>query len=618
MLLGALVGGAATVVGGGMSMVGGAMSLAGGLLHAGSTITSIGAGAVGGLASAAGGMLGGGESGNVQREDGGGERVYGAERFGSKINTAKTPGGSSKAIVIPQTSMLGSQSTALASTETSQGSSPQEVLMSIFKSMQQSLSSIDNTLRSMLNVDTATLAMEQKSATQDKLNAQDTDARKEKGPGFFSRVGSKAKGAVNRIMPSSGGAMSKALKLVGLGAMIALFNKYQDQITSAIAKVIGYFVDLEKEFQAGGGLEDPLGGFASVFNKITGDLSTLGEKVMPVLKSFWEDTVKPKLVEFFTWVITQAKDIFNKIIDPTGPPVDPETGEAAKKLNFPKTELLLQTLSGNYANTDTEKYNKNLATAQSGGEARTITTGMGEIDVSAEQSMLNSMIGMTTTSRGKVTWSKDLNDKSIPIEERIAAKPMVEGKEYELDTIPDLSKVPFQNFDEVNPYPLLSNVETKSGSYKSMTDTEAELYIRQQIANHQSAKQLGNDAFDGLTGTKYDRDQTIVNLEQSLRQLNPDAKIVPYEPMGNNLTKDQMAEGTNFKNKQMNNTAEINRLVAQLETEKNNGGTNAVIAPVTNNQTNVSNNTQGQTRHPRSQAMYSAYNNLTESRFTDN
>ena len=156
-LLGPLIGGAATVVGGGMSMVGGAMSLAGGLLHAGSTVASIGAGVVGGLASAAGGMLGGGESGNVQRggdgEDGG-ERVYGAERFGSKSNTAKTPGAGRQAIVIPQTSMTGSQSTDLASSE---GSSPQEVLMSIFKSMQQSLISIDNTLRSMLGVDTALL-----------------------------------------------------------------------------------------------------------------------------------------------------------------------------------------------------------------------------------------------------------------------------------------------------------------------------------------------------------------------------------------------------------------------------------------------------------------------------
>ena len=604
-LIGGLVGGAATVVGGGMSMVGGAMSLAGGLLHAGSTITSIGASAVGGLASAAGGMLGGGESGNVQRGgEGGGERVYGAERFGSKNNTAKTPGAGRQATVVPQTSMAGSQSTALASSE---GTSPQEVLMSIFKSMQQSLISIDNTLRSMLGVDTATLAMEKKSDTQDKLNAQDTD--KEKGPGFFSRVGSKAKGAVKRIMPSSGGAMSKALKLVGLGAMIALFNKYQDQITSAIAKVIGYFLDLEKEFDKGG--------FTGVFNKISGDLSALGEKIMPVLKAFWNDTVMPMLKEFFSWALTTAKDIVfpGSTKDPT------KTAEqiAAEDVKIVDTQKTVQDEEGNL------------------GEKFDVATG------NVFDKKILKMKKLTRDTKGKITWSENLGafNSSVSKEDKAAANPIVNGVEF---TGPDklkkaveaAKKAPDTDFLAQQILGKSFNLGVDKG-YSDKIDKEKEIGERQSQRFRFGEGSFGsigsdkgtynvNEAIimlrseiqkDFKAMAKGDFDYGIFGESRGTRVKENQEKIKALGGKVNDYSKDAFdADNDKFisrNTKMLNQRTKENKVLLDKQAG---GGNITTVAPITNNQTNVSNNTQGQSRHPRARAI--AEDNLAESRYTDN
>jgi len=586
-LIGGLISGAATVVGGGMSMVGGAMSLAGGLLHAGSTIVGIGASAAGGLASAAGGMLGGGESGNVQRGgdgEGGGERVYGAERFGSKSNTAKTPGEGSKAIVIPQTSMTGSQSTDLASSE---GSSPQEVLMSIFKSMQQSLISIDNTLRSMLGVDTATLAMEKKSDTQDNLKERDTD--KEKGPGFFSRVGGKVKGAVKRIMPTSGGGASALIKTLGLAALITLFNKYKEQITSAIEKVIGYFFELEEEFDKDG--------FTGVLNKITGDLSTFGKKVMPALKTFFIETVMPILEEFFNWVIETAKDLLN----PFGPK---KPGDVVKEIN--ENQQIVDDI-------ETNVLNKEASLAES-------------IDFSsgaAYNDIVESMKDLTKATNGKITWTENLNSASTNIKVKAAANPVVNGVEFTgPDRIKDAQRAsksspetdllalqilkPGRNFGDIN-RPVGSEFDKDigektygqfdygPGSFASIGSDRATYNVNEAIIMLRSEiqkdfKAMAKGDFDyGIFPFEQPRGTRVKENQENIKKLG--GKVYDYSKDAFDADNDKF---TSYNTKMLNQRTKENKALLDKQAG---GGNITTVAPITNNQTNVSNTTnQGQSR----------------------
>jgi len=378
-------------------------------------VLSAGASAVGGIAGAAGGLMGGGESGNVKRDEtDGGERVYGAERFGSKSSTTKTPGGgggSSKALVVPQTSMLGS--TDLASSE---GSSPGDVLVSIFKSMQQSLSSIDNTLRSMLNVDTATLAMEKKSDVQDNLKERDTDRKK--GPGFFSRVGSKVKGAVDRIKPTSGGGFSKILKTLAVGGLVILFAKYKEQITAAIQKVIGYFFELETVFQNAKKGE----GFKDVLTKVMDDLfivlAPIGKKIETILVKFWEETMLPMLKDFFMWALQATKDFI-----------------FGKKSTKVKTEEAIVDIIETESNL--EENAKNIAEGDGSilDYARTF---------GGDTATVESKRKLTKDSKGVITWEVDINDRNVKLEDRVNARPVMDGVIYpDVKTIletPELKK----------------------------------------------------------------------------------------------------------------------------------------------------------------------------------
>jgi len=560
LLLVPLVSGAATVIGGGMSMVGGAMSLAGGLLHAGSTIASVGASAVSGLAGAAGGMLGGGESGNVQRDDGEGERVYGAERFGSKTNTAKTPGGGSKAIVVPQTSMTGSQSTALASSE---GSSPQEILMSIFKSMQQSLLSIDNTLRSMLNVDAAILATEQKSNIQDKLNANDTDNKQNKPPGFFSRVGSKVKDTAKRATSGFGGTLIKAL---GLGALITLFVKYKEQITGVIEKIIGYVFDLGTAYEKDG--------FAGVFEKIGTDFG-----------NFFNDTLKPLVVSGFKSLMSAIYDLLG--LDNPFKEVDTVTGNVVDTLNSPIIDKLIgiddrryETNEQAFARANDNLLNQAVNLETSGDQRTQITgtTGSSTGDIRLK----NAMSDITKSTEGKVTWSEDLNDDTIPIQTRLGATAIVNGKSYTLKQLKDIdfSLVPPSNFKLVNGERALvqNTFSTLSSDYKPSTDAEQLLTLREDLAKFLDMKDSGNDSYAGTYGGKFSTDAKIQKIQAQIKNIDPDANIANYDAgvIGNstflggrdNLGQQALDTVTkNNVNERKKLTEEIERLRIELENQ---------------------------------------------------
>ena len=187
-------------------------SALGATIAVGGGLASATGGIVGGVASAAGGMLGEGGSGNVQRDedgDSGFERVsLGASPFGS--SGANTSGRAGLPAVIPQTSLTSSD------TSPSEGSSPQEVMMSIFKSIQSSLISIDSILGQMLGLQTNALEMQQKSDTVEAFARAEGDKGDKEEKGFLERTTDRAKGIYNKA--------PNLFKILGLGALIIGFK----------------------------------------------------------------------------------------------------------------------------------------------------------------------------------------------------------------------------------------------------------------------------------------------------------------------------------------------------------------------------------------------------------
>ncbi len=610
MVLPLLAAGAASITGGAMSLVGGAMSLGGGLLMAGSTIAQMGMSAAGGLAGAAGGLLGGGESGNVYKdEDGEGERVFGGERFGSRGSANKTPGGGAgrQAIVIPQNNMLGSQSSALAETE---GSSPQDVLMSIFESIKQSLLSIDSTLKQMLNVDRSSLAMDERANIRDNLEKNDKDEDKgepPKGPGFFSRVGTAAR---DRLKQAEGGKLSKSLKLLGLVGLIALFNKYKEQITEAFSKVIGYFFELEKTFDEGG--------FPAVFEKIKTDLKAVGEKILPIMKSFFEDTIMPMLKDFFSWALNLAKDIVfpSSTKDPT---------KIAKQIveEDVKIEDTLKTVQDEEGNL---------------GEKFDVATG------NVFDKKILKMKKLTRDTKGKITWSENLGafSNSVSKEDKAAANPIVNGVEF---TGPDKIREAVEAAKTAPETDFLAQ-QILGKSFNIGVDKGTSEYIdkEKEIGERQSNRfRFGEGSFGSIGSDKgtYNVNEAIIMLRSEIQKdFKAMAKgdfyygVFPFEESRGNRVKENQAKIKKLGGKvndyskdafdadnekfMSRNTKMLNQRIQEnkiLLDKKEAGANITTIAPTTNN-TSV---TPDSGNHPvaRAAGIDSSAAALSESSFRD-
>ena len=605
MVLPLLAAGAASITGGAMSLVGGAMSLGGGLLMAGSTIAQMGMSAAGGLAGAAGGLLGGGESGNVYKdEDGEGERVFGAERFGSRGNANKTPGGGAgrQAIVIPQNNMLGSQSSALAETE---GSSPQDVLMSIFESIKQSLLSIDSTLKQMLNVDRSSLAMDERDNIRDNLEKNDKDTDKEKppkGPGFFSRVGTAAR---DRLKQAEGGKLSKSLKLLGLVGLIALFNKYKEQITEAFSKVIGYFFELEKTFDEGG--------FPAVFEKLKTDLVAISEKILPIMKSFFEDTIMPMLRDFFGWALNLAKNAALGIVGLDSPQ---NTKEQIEKLVEEETAI------------------KDREDRIDSGESNAIDTLKSGVSTFGDyRAIVARKRKITRDSRGVITWTEDLITKEgayPPPSERlkaINAKPVVNGIIY-----PDVSSIPKDvlkeaenigtDYDAVtdlgaNLLPRNENLPTLAGSYSAKGTTAADISFTEDLVTLREEMQIhlakiadgSRTYFDGVLAPLASRGKRVKEIQSEIVQLGG----VVTNPYEYKKFKENPKDLINY-NTQRLNTLQSERVNLEMS-DVGKAPLQVYNAPTTNN-TSVASETSGFTS-ARAAGIDSSGAALSESSFRD-
>ena len=427
----AALGLAAPLIGGALSIVGGGLGLTGAILGTGTAVAS-------GVAGAAGGMLGGGGSGNVARDDDGDsgfERVsLGASPFGGGA-TGRVSGGAGLPAVVPQTSLVASD------TISDGGSSPQEILMSIFKSIQSSLMSIDNTLKQMLGIESAQLATDQKDSARGNLDKSDTDPEPPtKPPGFLSKIGSGVKGLAQRN--------STLLKSLGLAGLIIAFSKYRTQITKFVEEMLTYFKDVYNIFQ-----EDGLG---AALTKIGEDTAKIfNETILPAVYQGMNDLLKT--------MVHALQDFFN-IKRTEFDPVSSEVQESTGGFGFNTINEMVQ-------KSDTTKFND----AKSEIDATSVNAESSDSELEAR---IKEFKELTKSTKGKITWSVDLDDKSISLFDRANATPYVDGKQTTLEEItPELlATVNPTNFEDLESY-LTGSFPTEVGSYKTLTDNENTLRL---------------------------------------------------------------------------------------------------------------------------------------------
>jgi len=533
----AALGLAAPLIGGAMSLVGGAMTLGGGLVNAGTAVAS-------GVAGAAGGLLGGGGSGNVARDDDGDsgfERVsLGASPFGGGA-TGRVSGGAGLPAVVPQTSLVASD------TISEGGSSPQEVLMSIFKSIQSSLMSIDNTLKQMLGIEGAQLATDQKDSARGNLDKSDTDNKGgSSGPGFLSKIGSGVKGLAQRN--------STLLKSLGLAGIVIAFSKYRTQITKFVEEMLTYFKDVYNIFQ-----EDGLG---AALTKIGEDVAKIfNEDIMPVIKS--------GMLSLLKTAVDAIAEFFGR-----GPGnVDPISEATEEKVNLPFGTSLVSGFISRNAESDEEQFND----AKSEIDATSVNAESSDSDLEAR---IKEFKELTESSKGKITWSVDLDDESISLFDRANAIPYVGGKPTTLEKITPalLATVNPTNFDDVQNY-INGDFPTEVGSYKTLTDNENNIKLAENALKELKLIKRNDDRanFDSQEGSfNFGLGPIYSAVEIAGRIIDPVTELVGistegllapfgFQSVSRRETLKQLAEQLNIDTSNVNFKDEDSASFLQLE-----------------------------------------------------
>ena len=532
-------------------------SALGATIAVGGGLASATGGIVGGVASAAGGMLGGGGSGNVARDDDGDsgfERVsLGASPFGS--SGANTSGRAGLPAVIPQTSLTSSD------TSPSEGSSPQEVMMSIFKSIQSSLISIDSILGQMLGLQTNALEMQQKSDTVEAFARAEGDKGDKEEKGFLERTTDRAKGIYNKA--------PNLFKILGLGALIIGFKLYREQIEGFLAGGLkgasDYFVRLKNAFS-----ED---GMSGLLKEITISIGQLFNTLLTSMMNAGHSLVKAAAKAVFPEQYGGEEDRYadGRIIESTG------------------SGLLDSVILATGGSTYDEKFDDSLDKAKtmnvrsknmfdSKGDPIEFGDGLLDVDV------LRDYRDLTKASGGKIQWSVDLNDESIPYAERMEAKPVVQGKTYTLETIPDMAEVPPTNFYALEKErSLFTSIPVVSGSYDYFNKDEQIANAREQIASDLTKIQGGDDRYGGVAGGFLSRRARVQANQNIVTRLEGgDANITPYSG-GNSLTAD-------FQNTKLNNSEQLSVLKQMLHELENREMSNANGPPILIDAKNQSDN----------------------------
>ena len=146
-------------------------------------------------------------------------------------------------------------------------------IFEVNKMMLGSLQRIESTLKLMLNLEYERALGFQQADIQQDLIEGDTDPvpdpDPEAGPGRFRRglssAGSMLGGAYGKVKDKFTG--NAFFKLLGLGALIFAFNKYREEIITAMASILEYFNDVYDVFKTEG--------LGSAFDKVVSDFANV-------------------------------------------------------------------------------------------------------------------------------------------------------------------------------------------------------------------------------------------------------------------------------------------------------------------------------------------------------
>tara|TARA_R110002167_G_scaffold37917_1_gene118561 strand:- start:44 stop:1465 length:1422 start_codon:yes stop_codon:yes gene_type:complete len=159
-----------------------------------------------------------------------------------------------------------------------------------------SLQRIESTMKLLLGLEYERAVGFQQQERDENLTEGDTDDKGgEEGPGRFRRglsaAGSMLGGAYSKAKGFASGSLAK---LLGLGVLIFAFNKYREEIITAMAGILEYFNDVFEVFKSEG--------LGAAFNKVVDDFKTkffpkIVEVSMNIL-SFLFGAVKSAAMEF--------------------------------------------------------------------------------------------------------------------------------------------------------------------------------------------------------------------------------------------------------------------------------------------------------------------------------
>ena len=225
-------------------------------------------------------------------------------------------------------------------------------IFEVNKMMLGSLQRIEGTLKLMLNLEYERALAFQQADVQQNLIEGDTDPDiddPESGPGRFRRglsaAGSMLGGAYGKAKDKFTG--STFFKLLGLGALIFAFNKYKDEIITAMAGILSYFTDVYDVFKSDG--------IGAAFDKVLDDFKTtflpkIKEMSMNLLDFIW-GAIKGVAVrwlmgaqgdELVAQESTEANIAMSNLTDNTT-----NAGKAVEKLKtMGKSDVVLNKVSG--------------------------------------------------------------------------------------------------------------------------------------------------------------------------------------------------------------------------------------------------------------------------------
>ena len=287
-------------------------------------------------------------------------------------------------------------------------------IFEVNKMMLGSLQRIEGTMKLLLGLEYERALGFQQQERDDSLIEGDTDDKViEKEPGKFRRGLSAAGGML-------GGAYSKAkgsslIKLLGLGVLIFAFNKYREEIISAMASILEYFNDVYDVFKSEG--------LGAAFDKVIDDFQNVFfPKVKGVMFGML-DTLWSTIKDVATsWLFGASGD--TRIQQEAG------SGITAKE---------------NIAGMNIDMADIKDATFTKQGTIKSSSTTLGEAESAAlntqVQAQLKAMQEISAQSDGRIQWQGINRDMSgwtngdtlmtqYSVMDVINANPLIDGVEY--------------------------------------------------------------------------------------------------------------------------------------------------------------------------------------------